>query len=81
MVEEFKDNCYEERLHKLNLMSTETRREWGDQIMCYKILNNKVKVDEHVLIKAKETNKRAQHEANQNNHGFGYKDELLQQSG
>ena len=61
MVKEFKDNCYEERLHKLNMMSTkktETRRERGDQIMCYKILNNKVKVDEHVLIKAKETRTR-----------------------
>ena len=58
MVKELKDNCYEERLHKLNLMSTETRRERGDQIMCYKILNNKVTVDEHVLIKATETRTR-----------------------
>ena len=47
MVKEVKDNCYEEMLYKLNLMSTETRRERGDQIMCYKILNNKVTVDEH----------------------------------
>ena len=58
MVRELKDNCYEERLHKLDLMSTETRRERGDQIMCYKILNNKVTVDEHVLIKATETRTR-----------------------
>ena len=58
MVKELKDNCYEERLHKLNLMSTETRRERGDQIMCYKILNNKVTVDEHVLINATETRTR-----------------------
>ena len=58
MVRELKDNCYEERLHKLNLMSTETRRERGDQIMYYKILNNKVTVDEHVLMKATETRTR-----------------------
>ena len=58
MVKEIKDNCYEERLHKLNLMSTETRRERGDQIMCYKILNNKVTVDENVLIKSTETRTR-----------------------
>ena len=58
MVKELKDNCYKDRLYKLNVMSTETRRERGDQIMCYKILNNKVTVDEHVLVKATETRTR-----------------------
>ena len=57
MVKEFKDNAMEKDSTKKNLMSTETRRERGDQIMCYKILNNKVKVDEHVLIKATDTKK------------------------
>ena len=53
MVKEFEDDSYEGRLHILNLMSTEIRRERRYQIMCYKILNknNEVKVDEHLTIK------------------------------
>ena len=93
MVKELKDNFYEERLPKLNSMSTETRKERGNQIMCYKILNNKVTVDEHVLIKATETRTRG-HSMKLAKwlwllakwlwlfHGFGNKEELLlQQSG
>ena len=40
---------YEERLTKLNLMSTETRRKRGDIIMTYRILTNSIVIDENIF--------------------------------
>jgi len=49
MVKEVKKLSYEQRLTKLNLMSTETRRKRGDMIMTFKILKDKVKIRKGTL--------------------------------
>jgi hypothetical protein len=49
MVGEVKKLKYEQRLLKLNLMSTETRRKRGDMIMTFKILKDKVKINKRIL--------------------------------
>ena len=43
MIREIRNIPYEERLDHLDLMSTEHRRNRGDMITTFKIMNNKVK--------------------------------------
>ena len=45
LVRNIKHKSYEERLSTLNLMSTLDRRDRGDMIMTYNILNHRVEMD------------------------------------
>ena len=58
MIREIRNIPYEERLDHLDLMSTEHRRNRGDMITTFKIMNNKVKLRPGTLTKAKESGTR-----------------------
>ena len=45
LVRNIKHKSYEERLPTLNLMSTLDRRDRGDMIMTYKVINHRVEMD------------------------------------
>ena len=45
LVRNIKHKSYEERLSTLNLMSTLDRRDRGDMIMTYNIINHRVEMD------------------------------------
>ena len=49
LVRNIKHKSYEERLSTLNLMSTLDRRERGDMIMTYNIINHRVEMDSRFM--------------------------------
>ena len=58
MVPEIKDLTYEERLMKMGLTTLTDRRERGDLITTYEIVNNREKIDRQDLVTLKEDGKR-----------------------
>jgi hypothetical protein len=54
MVKEVRKLKYDQRLVKLNLMSTETRRTRGDMIMTFKILKDMVKIKKGTIMVSSE---------------------------
>ncbi len=54
MVPELKETTYEESLRKMQLMTQEERREKGDLITIYKLVNLKEKVDNEDLLLTRE---------------------------
>ena len=58
LVKNIKHKSYEERLFTLNLMSTLDRRDRGDMIMIYNIINDRVEMDARFMKMNKESRTR-----------------------
>jgi len=54
LVKSIKNRSYQERLRYLNLMTTQERRDRGDSIMTYNILNNNLDLGKYKLVMSKE---------------------------
>jgi len=57
---------YEQRLENLNLMTMVERRERGDMILAYKILNNKFEISNQLIVKTPSSTTRGPEEITRN---------------